>query len=87
MSDNAESQSDIADAAPASPPSPRGGYIMQAWLVICLALVFGASLAEMSAITGHELAAAADDGLRLRGGVHAGECADLLKAWAARRRV
>jgi tRNA(Arg) A34 adenosine deaminase TadA len=51
-------------------------------------IVFGAGLAEMSAITGHELAAAnADDGLELRGGLCATECADLLRAWAARRAV
>ena len=49
-------------------------------------IVFGAGLAEMSAITGHELAAAdADDGLDLRGGLCARECADLLQAWSARR--
>lgn len=51
-------------------------------------IVFGASLSEMSAITGHELAAAGmGDGLDLRGGVRSQECADLLRAWAARRAV
>ena len=42
----------------------------------------------MSAITRHELAAVeADDGLHMTGGFCAEECADLLKAWAARRPV
>jgi len=49
-------------------------------------IVFGAGLAEMLAITGRELATAdTDDGLELRGGLCAQECADLLRAWAARR--
>jgi tRNA(adenine34) deaminase len=49
-------------------------------------ILFGASLAEMTAITGHELGVADDDdGLDLRGGLCAQECTDLLRAWAARR--
>jgi len=52
-------------------------------------IVFGASLADMQAITRAELAASAesDDGLSLRGGCRAQDCRDLLQAWAARRPV
>lgn len=50
-------------------------------------VLFGVGLTEMSAITGHELAGSdLDDGLQIRGGLHADECADLLQAWAARHR-
>jgi len=49
-------------------------------------ILFGVGLAEISAITGHELGVAGDDdGLDLCGGHCEQECADLLQAWAARR--
>lgn len=53
-------------------------------------VVYGASLADFAALTGREFRGTPHEGLRLTGGVAAGDCLELVKLWvlqqAARRR-